>query len=56
VRVVLLGVSLLIGALASDLVGANYQALGVLVFSFALAIAGAVLAMRGMMDFLSDLR
>jgi hypothetical protein len=55
VRVLLLGVALLFGALASDLIGANYQALGVLIFSFALAIAGAVIAMRGVMDFLGEL-
>jgi hypothetical protein len=55
VRVVLVGVALLFGALASDLVGVNYQALGVLVLSMALAIAGAVIAMRGMMDLLGEL-
>ena len=55
VRVVLVGVAMLFGALASDLIGASYQALGVLILSFALAIAGAVVAMRGMLDLLGEL-
>jgi hypothetical protein len=54
VRVIIIGVVLLLGALASDLIGSRMQMLGVLVLSFALAIAGAMLAMRGMLDFLGE--
>jgi hypothetical protein len=54
VRVILVGVALLLGALASDLVGSHLQLLGVLIVSFALAVAGAVVAMRGMIDWLGD--
>ncbi len=51
----MVGVALLLGALASDLVGASSQALGLLVVSLALAIAGAVVAMRGVLDLLGEL-
>ncbi len=51
----MVGVALLLGALASDIIGASYQTLGVLVISFALAIAGAFVAMRGMIDLLGEL-
>ncbi len=54
VRVLLVGVALLLGALASDLIGSNLQILGVLVISFALAVAGAIVAMRGMLEFFGD--
>lgn len=53
-RVILVGVALLLGALVSDLIGADDQALGVLVLSLALAVAGAVVAVRGMMDLLGE--
>jgi hypothetical protein len=54
VRIILVGVGLLLGALASDLIGSDLQILGILVISLALAVAGAVVAMRGMLEFLGD--
>jgi hypothetical protein len=54
VRIILVGVGLLLGALASDLIGSDLQTLGILVISLALAVAGAVVAMRGMLEFLGD--
>jgi hypothetical protein len=54
VRIILVGMALLFGALASDLVGSNLQMLGVLIISLALAVAGAVVALRGVLDFLGD--
>jgi len=54
VRIILVGVGLLLGALASDLIGSDLQILGVLVISLALAVAGAVVAMRGVLEFLGD--
>lgn len=54
IRAILLGVGLLFAALASDLIGSDLQAIGVLVVSLALAIAGAVVAMRGMLDLFGE--
>jgi len=54
VRIILVGVGLLLGALASDLIGSDLRTLGILVISLALAVAGAVVAMRGMLEFLGD--
>ena len=55
VRVILVGVALLFGAFASDLIGSDFQVLGVLILSLALAIAGAFVAMRGVLDLLGDI-
>ena len=54
VRILLVGVGLLLGALASDLIGSDLQILGILVISLALAVAGAVIAMRGMLEFFGE--
>jgi hypothetical protein len=54
VRALLLGVGLLLLALVGDLVGTDFQILVVLIVSFALAIAGSVIAIRGMFEFLSE--
>jgi len=48
------GVALLFGAIALDLAGSSLQSLPVLVASFALAIAGAVISVRGVIDFLAE--
>ncbi len=53
-RVLVVGVLLLLGAMASDLVGSDLQMLYVLVFSLALAVAGALMAVRGMLEFLGE--
>jgi hypothetical protein len=53
-RVLLVGFTLLFGAIAFDLVGASFQILGVIIFSFILAISGAVVAVRGMLEYLSE--
>ena len=55
VRVILAGVGLLLAALASDLVGSSFQLLWLLVLSLALAVGGAVVAMRGLIELLGDL-
>jgi hypothetical protein len=45
---------LIFGAVTLDFVGASYRILGVLILSFALAIAGAVVAMRALVEFLAE--
>lgn len=54
VRVLLVGFGLLFGAIAFDLIGANLQILPVIIFSFILAISGALVAVRGMLEYLSE--
>jgi hypothetical protein len=53
-RALLLGLAMLLGSLALDLVGARSQSLYVLVLSFAVGIAGAIVALRGLVDFLGE--
>jgi hypothetical protein len=51
----LVGIGLILSAIATDLIGSTYQLLVVLVLSLALAVAGAVVAVRGMVEFLGEL-
>ena len=48
------GVALLFAAIGLDLAGSFIKSLPVLVASFALAIAGAVISVRGVIDFLAE--
>lgn len=48
-----LGVGLLAGALLIDLAGSSLRSLPLLVFSLALAVAGAVVAVRGVIELVS---
>lgn len=48
------GFGLLLGAIAFDVIGADYQILPVLIVSFMLAVGGAVVAVRGMFEFLGE--
>jgi hypothetical protein len=54
VRILLIGVVLLLGSIALDLLGAYLQSIVVLVVSFALGVAGALVAVRGVVEFLGD--
>ncbi len=54
-RALVLGLVLLFGSLALDFLGSRYQSLYVLVLSFAVGIAGAIVALRGLVDFFGDL-
>jgi hypothetical protein len=54
-RALLLGLAMLLGSLALDLVGSQFQSLYVLVLSFAVGVAGAIVALRGLVDFLGEL-
>jgi len=54
VRVLLTGVVLLLGSMALDLAGASAQSAVVLVASFTLAIAGALIAIRGLVEFIGE--
>ena len=54
VRILLIGVVLLLGSIALDLLGAYLQSIVVLVVSFALGVAGARVAVRGVVEFLGD--
>lgn len=54
-QAVVLGLSLLFGSIALDLLGSNLQSLGVLVVSFAVGIAGAIVSLRGLVDFFGEL-
>ncbi|HEV2390247.1 MAG TPA: hypothetical protein VGS04_05935 [Nitrososphaerales archaeon] len=51
----LLGLAMLFASLALDLLGQHFQSLYVLVLSFAMGIAGAIVALRGLVDFLGTL-
>jgi hypothetical protein len=54
-RMLLVGIGLILSAIATDLIGSTYQLLVVLIFSLALAVAGAVIAIRGMVEFIGEL-
>jgi len=45
---------LLLGSIALDLVGSSLQSLVVLVISFAFGVAGALVAVRGLVEFLGE--
>jgi esterase/lipase len=53
-RVMAVGVALLLGGLFTDLIGQKYQLLAVLILSLSLSIAGALVALRGMLEFLGE--
>ena len=53
-RAVLAGVTLLVGSIVLDLAGSALQSLPVLILSFALGIAGAVVAVRGLLEFIAE--
>lgn len=54
VRVTLTGVAFVVAAMGLDLLGASYGALAVLVASFALGVAGAIVAVRGIVEFVGE--
>lgn len=54
-RALFLGLGMLLGSIALDLLGSHLQSLLVLVVSFAVGIAGAIVALRGLVDFLGEL-
>jgi len=54
-RALFLGLAMLLGSIALDLIGSQLQSLYVLVLSFAFGIAGAIVALRGLVDFLAEL-
>jgi len=54
VRVLIAGVAMLIVGIFTDIIGAKYQLLFLLVISLGLAIAGALVAMRGLLEFLGE--
>ncbi|MGD0637637.1 MAG: hypothetical protein ABSA72_06335 [Nitrososphaerales archaeon] len=54
VRILLTGVLLLLGSITLDLVGSSLQSLVLLVISFAFGIAGALVAIRGLVEFLGE--
>lgn len=49
-----IGVVLLFSSLTLDILGSELQSLGVLIVSFILGIAGAVVAVRGVLEFLGE--
>jgi len=53
-RTLLLGLAMLFASLALDLLGSRFQSLYVLVLSFAVGVAGAIVALRGLLDFLGE--
>ena len=54
IRILLIGVALLLGSISLDLAGTFLQSLIVLILSFALGIAGALVAIRGIVEFISE--
>ncbi|MDA4135001.1 MAG: hypothetical protein OK441_05480 [Thaumarchaeota archaeon] len=53
-RILLTGLVLLLGSITLDLAGSALQSLLVLVLSFALGIAGALVSIRGLIEFLGE--
>jgi len=53
-RILLVGIALILSAMATDWIGSTFQVLLVLVVSLALAVAGAVVSIRGMLEFLGE--
>jgi hypothetical protein len=53
-RILLVGIALILSAIAADWIGSTFQLLLVLIFSLALAVAGAVVSIRGMLEFLGE--
>jgi hypothetical protein len=53
-RILLVGIALILSAMVADWIGSTFQLLLVLIFSLALAVAGAVVSIRGMLEFLGD--
>lgn len=54
-RVLSIGLGMLVLSIVLDLAGTRLQSLILLVISFAVGIAGAVVAFRGLMEFFSEL-
>lgn len=54
-QALLLGLAMLVGSLVLDLVGSRIQSLFVLVLSLAIGVGGAIVALRGLVEFLGDL-
>jgi hypothetical protein len=48
------GVALLFGAIVIDFAGTYFQSLPLLVLSFASAVAGAVISVGGIIEFISE--
>jgi hypothetical protein len=53
-RALAIGVTLLFGSIVLDLAGGALQSIFVLIISFALGIAGAVVAVRGLIEFIAE--
>jgi hypothetical protein len=53
-QAVSVGVLLLLSAIVLDLAGSALQSIFVLIISFALGIAGAVVAVRGLIEFIAE--
>jgi hypothetical protein len=53
-RAVLAGVVLVVTAMALDIIGTSYGLLALLILSFALAVAGAIVAIRGIVEFVGE--
>ncbi|AKA74440.1 hypothetical protein SULI_11450 [Saccharolobus solfataricus] len=51
---VIVGLAMLGGAIGLDYVGASFQSLSILIISMILAIAGAMVGIRGLMEFLGE--
>ena len=49
-----MGVGLLLGAIAIDFAGTYFQSLPLLILSFASAVAGAVISVSGIIEFISE--
>jgi hypothetical protein len=53
-RPLAIGVTLLFSSIVLDLAGSFFQSLIVLVISFILGIAGAVVSVRGLIEFIAE--
>jgi hypothetical protein len=53
-RALIIGVTLLFSSIVLDLAGSALQSIFVLIISFALGIAGAVVAVRGVIEFIAE--
>ena len=53
-RVVFAGTAMLVAGILTDVLGSELQLLSILIFSLAISIAGAVVAIRGVFEFMAE--
>lgn len=53
-RAIGVGLALIFGSIALEVAGSSFQSLPLLIISFALAVAGALVSIRGVIEFITE--